>query len=80
MTLAFVFVECAKNAASSVEGAAKQVKGVLEAYLLKDDSDFDLVVKVQTPDESQFRDAISSLKSIAGVAAIVTTIAYSSFH
>jgi len=78
MTLAFVFIECIKDLASSAEQAAKQVQGVLEAHSVKGNSTFDLVVKVQTSDERQFKEAISAIKSIAGIAAIATSIVYGS--
>lgn len=76
MTFAFVFVECAKDLASSAERAAKQVQGVLETHSVKGNSSFDLVVKVQTEDDKKFKEAILALKRIAGIAAVVTSIVY----
>ncbi|MFY3742150.1 MAG: hypothetical protein HMLIMOIP_002614 [Candidatus Nitrosomirales archaeon] len=80
MTLAFVFIECVRDLALSAEKAAKQVQGVLEAYSIKNDGTFDLVVKVQTNDDMQFKSTISALKSIVGVAAVVTAIVYGNFQ
>lgn len=80
MTLAFIFVECVRDLASSVEKAAKQVHGVLEAHSVKNDAVFDLVVKVQTTDDKQFKTTISAIKGIAGVAAIVTAIVHGNFQ
>jgi nitrate reductase NapAB chaperone NapD len=80
MTLAFVFVECARGLASSAEQAVRQVQGVLEAHAVKSGTDYDLVVKVQTEDERQFRATISALKSVAGIAAIAVSIVYGSTH
>lgn len=76
MTFAFVFVECAKDLAASAERTAKQVHGVLETHSVKGNSSFDLVVKVQTADDRKFKETILALKSIAGIAAIVTSIVY----
>jgi DNA-binding Lrp family transcriptional regulator len=76
MTLAFVFVECARGLASSAEQAIRQVQGVLEAHKIKSGTDYDLIVKVRTNDEKQFKTAISTLKSIAGIAAIAVSIVY----
>jgi DNA-binding Lrp family transcriptional regulator len=80
MTLAFVFVECARGLASSTEQAVKEVKGVKEAHSVKSGTDYDLLVKVQTEDETQFRSTISALKNIAGIAAIAISIVYATTH
>lgn len=76
MTFAFVFIECVKDLASSAERATKQVQGVLETHSVKGNSSFDLDVKVQTEDDRKFKEAIVALKSIAGIAAVVTSIVY----
>jgi DNA-binding Lrp family transcriptional regulator len=52
------------------------VQGVLETHSVKGNSSFDLVVKVQTEDDRKFKETILALKSIAGIAAIVTSIVY----
>jgi hypothetical protein len=80
MTLAFVFVECIKELALSAERATRQVQGVSEAYSIKSDGAFDLVLKVQTSDDVQFKNTISALKSIAGVAAVATAIVHGNFQ
>jgi DNA-binding Lrp family transcriptional regulator len=80
MTLAFVFIECIKDLAQSAEKAVKQVQGVTEAHSTKDNGAYDLIVKVHTSDERQFKDAILALKSIAGVAAVVTAIVHGNFQ
>lgn len=78
MTLAFVFVECARGLASSAEQAIKQVQGVSETHVIKSGTDYDLLVKVQADDERQFKTTITSLKSIAGIAAIAVSIVHGS--
>lgn len=76
MTLAFVLVECAKGLASSAEQAVNRVQGVTETHAIKNGSVYDLLVKVQTEDEGQFKTTITNLKRIAGVAAIAVSIVY----
>jgi DNA-binding Lrp family transcriptional regulator len=76
MTLAWVFVECAKGLASSAEQSVKQVQGVLEAHMVNGGTDYDLVLKVQTDDERQFKQAITTLKRVVGVMAVATCIVY----
>jgi DNA-binding Lrp family transcriptional regulator len=76
MTLAFVFVECARGLASSAEQAVRQVQGVLEAHTIKSGTDYDFLVKVQTEDEKQLKTTITTLKSVAGIAAIAVSIVY----
>jgi len=76
MTLAFVLVECAKGLATSAEQAVNRVQGVSETHTIKNGSDYDLLVKVHTEDESQFKTTITNLKGIAGVVAIGVSIVY----
>jgi DNA-binding Lrp family transcriptional regulator len=76
MTIAFVFIECARGVASTAEHAIRQVHGVLEAHSVKNGTDYDLLVKVKTEDDRQFKTAITTLKNIAGVAAIAVSIVY----
>ena len=80
MTLALVFVECANDLASSAKQSVKQVQGVLEAHTVRGGGAYDLVVKVQTADESQLKDAITTLKKAAGVIAVATCIVYGSMQ
>jgi hypothetical protein len=80
MTLAFVFIECARDLISFPEAAVRRVQGVLEAYPIKSDGNFDLIVKVKADDDAQFKNAIAALKSIAGVAAVITAIVHGNFQ
>ena len=80
MTLALVFVECAKDLASSAEHAVNQIQGVLETHSVKGNSSYDLVVKVQTADESELKNTINTLKSVAGIVAVATCIVYGSMQ
>ncbi|MGH9991877.1 MAG: Lrp/AsnC ligand binding domain-containing protein [Nitrososphaera sp.] len=74
MTLAFLFIECIKDQAETVQKLAKQVHGVTEAHSTT--GGFDLVVKVQTEDEHKLKHVVRAIKAIAGIAAVVTSIAY----
>ena len=76
MTLAFVFVECARGLASSAEQTVKQVQGVLETHMIKSGTDYDMLVKVQTDDDGQFKNTITALKSVVGIAAVAVSIVY----
>jgi nitrate reductase NapAB chaperone NapD len=76
MTLAFVFIECARGLASSAEQAVRRVQGVLETHAIKSGTDYDLLVKVQAEDQRQFKDTITTLKSVAGIAAVAVSIVY----
>jgi len=78
MTFAFVLVECIMGLSSSAQRAVAKVQGVLESYEIKNDARYGLVVKVQAENESQFRDTITALKNVAGIAAITVSIAYGS--
>ena len=59
-----------------MEHGIKQVYGVSEAHSLKSGGDYDLLVKVKTEDDIQFKTAITTLKSIVGVAAVAVSIVY----
>lgn len=76
MTLAFVFVECARGLASSAEQAIKQMQGVLEAHKITSGTEYDLLVKVQADNETQLKTTITALKRIAGIAAVAVSIVY----
>lgn len=76
MTLAFVFIECARGLASSAEQAVRRVQGVSETHAIKSGADYDLLVKVQAEDEKQFKDTITALKSVAGIVAVAISIVY----
>jgi hypothetical protein len=52
------------------------VHGVSEAHSLKSGGDYDLLVKVNTEDDTQFKTAITTLKSVVGVAAVAVSIVY----
>lgn len=80
MTLAFVFIECARGLASSAEQAVKRVQGVSETHAIKSGTDYDLLVKVQAEDEKQFKDIITTLKNIAGIVAVAVSIVYVNTH
>lgn len=80
MTLALVFVECAKDLASSAEQAVRRVQGVSEAHTIKNTAHYDLLIKVQTDDDIQFKDTITNLKKVVGIAAIAVSIVYGSVH
>lgn len=76
MTLAFVFVECARGLASSAEAAVRQVQGVFETHAIKTGTHYDLLLKVRTADDKQFKDTILTIKRIAGIASIGVSIVY----
>ena len=78
MTLAFVFVECARGLATSAEEAAKRIHGVLETNVIKSGTDYDLVLKVKTANEMKFKETIAALKAVAGVSAVAVSIVYGS--
>jgi DNA-binding Lrp family transcriptional regulator len=78
MTLAFVFIECARGLVSSAEQAVRQVQGVLETHAVKSGTDYDLLLKVQAEDEKQLKTTVTALKSIAGIAAVAVSIVYGS--
>jgi DNA-binding Lrp family transcriptional regulator len=78
MTLAFVFIECARGLASSAEQAVRQVQGVLETHAVKSGTDYDLLLKVHSEDEKQLKATVTALKSIAGIAAVAVSIVYGS--
>lgn len=71
-----LIVECARGLASSAEEAVRRMQGVSETHAIKSGTDYDLLVKVQAEDERQFRDTITTLKSIAGIAAVAVSIVY----
>jgi nitrate reductase NapAB chaperone NapD len=52
------------------------VQGVLETHAIKSGTDYDLLVKVQAEDQRQFKDTITTLKSVAGIAAVAVSIVY----
>jgi DNA-binding Lrp family transcriptional regulator len=74
MTLAFVFVNCMIDQAASVERAAKNVRGVLEAHTTT--GIYDLILKVQAEDESKFQELIRKVKRVSGVTSTLTSITY----
>jgi hypothetical protein len=78
MTLALVLVEYAEDFASSTERAVSRVRGVFETHSIQTGSQYDLLVKVQSDDDKQLKDAIIALKSIAGIAAIAVSVVYGS--
>ena len=71
MTEAFVFVNCFLSMVGAVEGVAKITEGVSGAYATT--GIYDLVLKISAPDE-KLRDVILKVKSIPGVASILTSI------
>ena len=75
MTLAFLFIECLKEQAESVKRLAKQVQGVSEAHSISTGS-YDVIVKVETEDEQNLKDVVQTIKGIAGIMAVITSIAY----
>jgi DNA-binding Lrp family transcriptional regulator len=74
MTEAFIFVNCFLAMTGTVENLAKLTQGVLEAYPTT--GIYDLIVKVQAPDETKLRRVLEKIKSIQGVAATLTSIVY----
>ena len=78
MTLAFVFIECARGLAAYAEQAVRQVQGVSETHAVKSGTDYDLLLKVQAEDEKQLKATVTALKSIAGIAAVAVSIVYGS--
>lgn len=76
MTLAFVLIECARGLASSTERAIKQMQGVLETHKITSGTDYDLIVKVQAENENQLKTTVTSLKHVAGIAAVAVSIVY----
>jgi nitrate reductase NapAB chaperone NapD len=80
MTFAFVLVECIVGLSSSAQNAVAKVQGVLESHEIRNDTRYGLVVKVHTEDEKQFKDTITALKNIAGIAAVTVSIVYGGTH
>ena len=78
MTLALAFIECESEFNSKVQDSINQVEGVLEVHILKDNGIYDVVVKIETKDETKFRDAIITLKGIAGIRTVQVNIVYQS--
>jgi DNA-binding Lrp family transcriptional regulator len=78
MTLAFVFVNCAFDQAGAVEKALKEIQGVLEVHTTT--GIYDLILKVQSEDESKFQELIKKIKGIAGVTSTLTSITYSNVN
>jgi len=76
MTLALVFVECGSGLESSAEKAVRRVKGVFETHRISSGAYYDLLLKVEAENENQFKDVISMIKQVAGVAAIAVSIVY----
>lgn len=75
MALAFLFIECLKDQAENVKRLARQVHGVSEAHSTASGG-FDVVVKVEFEDEHRLKHVVRAVKGIAGIAAMVTAIAY----
>jgi nitrate reductase NapAB chaperone NapD len=78
MTLALAFIDCESEFNSTVQDAINQVKGVIEVHILKDNGIYDVVVKIETEDETKFKDVIVTLKSIAGIRTVQVNIVYES--
>jgi hypothetical protein len=76
MTLAFVFIECARGLASSVEQVIKPIQGVSETHTIRSGTYYDLLVKVQTENDTQFKATVKALKNIAGIAAVTVSIVH----
>lgn len=74
MTVAFLFIECLKDQAENVQRLAKQVQGVLDAHPTSG-AGYDLVVKVET-DEDKLKHVVRAVSGMAGIAAVITSIAY----
>ena len=78
MTLAFVFVNCAFDQAGAAEKALKEIQGVLEVHTTT--GIYDLILKVQSEDESKFQELIKKIKGISGVTSTLTSITYSNIN
>lgn len=74
VTTAIVFVNCAVEQAASIEKAAKNIEGVLEANTTT--GIYDLIMKVQADDEIKLQEVIKSIKNISGVTSTLTSIIY----
>jgi len=74
---AFVFVECKVGQDSVVKEHLQRLQGVTEAYPVG--SIYDLVVKVEAPDEDRLRAILDEIKRASGVASTLTSIVYHSF-
>lgn len=74
MTEAFIFVNCFLAMVGAVENIARMTQGVLEAYPTT--GMYDLVLKVNAPDEMKLRGVLERIKRIQGVAATLTSIVY----
>jgi DNA-binding Lrp family transcriptional regulator len=75
VTVAFLFIECIKDQVENVQRLARQVHGVSEAHATSG-AGYDLVVKVRTEDEDKLKNVVRTIKGIAGIAAVITSIAY----
>jgi DNA-binding Lrp family transcriptional regulator len=71
MTEAFIFVNCFLAMAGAVENMAKITEGVSGAYVTT--GIYDLILKIQVQDD-KLRDVIQKIKSIPGVASLMTSI------
>ena len=74
MVLSFVLVNCTMDQASFVERKAKEIQGVLEVHTTT--GIYDLILKVQAEDEAKFQELINKIKSISGVAGVITSVIY----
>jgi DNA-binding Lrp family transcriptional regulator len=79
MTLAFVFVECEEGQATAVKKSTSKIRGVQETHSISD-SDFDLVVKVDTKDEQSLHSVLGAVRHVSGIAAVATSIVCRSLH
>jgi uncharacterized protein with GYD domain len=61
-----------------MQDSINQVEGVLEVHILKDNGIYDVVVKIETEDETIFKDVIVTLKGIAGIRTVHVNIVYQS--
>lgn len=78
MTIALAFIECEREFDFATQDIINQVEGVIEAHLLKNNGTYDMVVKIQTEDETRFKDVVTALKSKAGIRAVQINIVYES--
>ena len=78
MTLALAFIECESEFNSTMQDSINQVEGVLEVHILKDNGIYDVVLKIETKDETKFKDVIVRLKGIAGIRTVQVNIVYQS--
>lgn len=74
---AFVFVECTIGEDSAVREHLRRLQGVAEAYHVG--SIYDLVVKVEAPDNDRLRSILDKIKHAPGVASTLTSIVHHSF-